>query len=88
MRMEGTAMDRITTLTLTALVWAGTVVPVLAQQTNPAPPINERAPAGSNSTASNVAATDFNWVWLSLAVTLVALGLWYLARRRSARRPR
>ncbi len=45
-------------LTSTALLWAGTANQVLAQAMNPAPPIPETGPAGSNSAAANAAATD------------------------------
>lgn len=80
-------MARIQKLTTTALVWASTFSDALAQQTSPAPPIKETGPAGVNSTASNVAATDFNWVWLSLVIAVVALALYSMARRRQSGNP-
>ncbi|MGU3360065.1 hypothetical protein ACLBWX_07020 [Methylobacterium sp. M6A4_1b] len=72
------------TLVPTALLWMATLGPALAQATNPAPPIPERGPAGSNSSAANAAAMDFNWVWLSLVIAVVALAIWYVARRRQS----
>ncbi len=80
-------MTRMSLLTMTALAWTGTASQVFAQATNPAPAIKETGPAGSNSSASNAAATDFNWVWLSLVVAVLALGLWYVARQRQAGPP-
>lgn len=71
-----------------ALVWASSLREALAQQTNPAPPIPETGPAGSSSGAATAAATDFNWVWLSLVVAVVVLALWYVARRRQSGPPR
>lgn len=80
-------MTPIQRLTSIALLWAGTANQVLAQAMNPAPPIPETGPAGSNSTAANAAATDYNWVWLSLVVALLALAVWYVARRRQSGPP-
>jgi hypothetical protein len=76
-----------TALATLALTGA-TLQAALAQQTNPAPPISESAPAGSSSGAATAAATDFNWVWLSLVVALAVLVLWYVARRRQSGPPR
>jgi len=72
------------TLTTSAFLWTATLGSALAQQTNPAPPIPETGPAGSNSAAANAAATDFNWIWLSLVIAVVALAVWYVARRRQS----
>ena len=72
------------TLTTSAVLWTATLGSALAQQTNPAPPIPESGPAGSNSAAANAAATDFNWIWLSLVIAVVALAVWYVARRRQS----
>ncbi|KQU21427.1 hypothetical protein ASG63_07020 [Methylobacterium sp. Leaf94] len=72
------------TLTTSAFLWTATIGSALAQQTNPAPPIPETGPAGSNSAAANAAATDFNWIWLSLVIAVVALAVWYVARRRQS----
>lgn len=77
-------MTQIRTLTTTVALWMATLGGALAQQTNPAPPIPENGPAGSNSTAANAAATDFNWIWLSLVIAVIALGIWYVARRRQS----
>ncbi|AWN38492.1 hypothetical protein [Methylobacterium sp. 17Sr1-43] len=70
------------------LIWIASLRAALAQQTNPAPPISETGPAGSSSGAATAAATDFNWVWLSLVVALVVMALWYVARRRQSGPPR
>ncbi len=70
------------------LVWLSSLRAALAQQTNPAPPIPESGPAGSSSAAATAAATDFNWVWLSLLVALVVGAIWYVARRRQSGPPR
>jgi hypothetical protein len=72
------------TLAITVLFWTATLGTALAQATNPAPPIPETGPAGSNSSAANAAATDFNWIWLSLVIAVIALGVWYVARRRQS----
>ncbi len=69
-------------------IWAMGLHQALAQQTNPAPPISESGPSGSNSAAVNAAATDFNWVWMSLLVALAVLALWVVARRRQSGPPR
>ena len=50
---------------------------------NPAPPIPETGPAGSNSAANTFASMDFNWVWASLVVIGLGTALWYLVRRQS-----
>ncbi len=70
------------------LIWVSSLREALAQQTNPAPPIPETGPAGSSSGAATAAATDFNWVWLSLVVAVIVLALWYVARRRQSGPPR
>jgi len=57
----------------------------LAQATNPAPPIPTTGPAGSNSAANTLAATDFNWVWVSLVILVVGAALWSVVRRRQSR---
>lgn len=75
-------------LATSALISVAGLGQALAQTMNPAPPIPESGPAGSNSAAANAAATDFNWVWLSLGVALLALALWSFARRRQSGRPR
>lgn len=67
-----------------ASIWAVSLHQALAQQTNPAPPIPESGPSGTNSTAANAAAIDFNWVWVSLLIALAVLGLWLVARRRQS----
>jgi len=77
-------MPMTRTLTTSAVLWTATLWSALAQQTNPAPPIPETGPAGSNSAAANAAATDFNWIWLSLVIPVVALAVWYVARRRQS----
>jgi len=77
-------MPMTRTLTTSAVLWTATLGSALAQQTNPAPPIPESGPAGSNSAAANAAATDFNWIWLSLVIAVVALAVWYVARRRQS----
>ncbi|WP_244479522.1 hypothetical protein [Methylobacterium sp. Leaf111] len=77
-------MTMTRTLTTSAFLWTATLGSALAQQTNPAPPIPETGPAGSNSAAANAAATDFNWIWLSLVIAVVALAVWYVARRRQS----
>jgi len=77
-------MPMTRTLTTSAVLWTATLWSALAQQTNPAPPIPESGPAGSNSAAANAAATDFNWIWLSLVIAVVALAVWYVARRRQS----
>ncbi|WP_244479949.1 hypothetical protein [Methylobacterium sp. Leaf94] len=77
-------MTMTRTLTTSAFLWTATIGSALAQQTNPAPPIPETGPAGSNSAAANAAATDFNWIWLSLVIAVVALAVWYVARRRQS----
>lgn len=69
-------------------LWVVGLHQALAQQTNPAPPIPESGPSGSNSTAATAAATDFNWVWMSLLIALAVLGLWVVARRRQSGPPR
>lgn len=69
---------------LSGLIWAVSLQGALAQQTNPAPPISESGPSQSSSGAATSAATDFNWVWLSLLVAAVVLALWYIARRRQS----
>lgn len=71
-----------------AALWLLGLHQALAQQTNPAPPIPESGPSGSSSGAATAAATDFNWIWLSLLVALVVLGLWVVARRRQSGPPR
>ncbi len=38
-------------------IWSAGLQQALAQQTNPAPPIPESGPSGSNSAAANAAAT-------------------------------
>jgi hypothetical protein len=53
---------------------------------NPAPPIRESGPSGSNSAAANAAATDFNWIWASLLVAVLVFVVWYVVRRRQSRR--
>ena len=78
----------LATLALTGAGLYATLQAALAQQTNPAPPISESGPAGSSSGAATAAATDFNWVWLSLVVALAVLVLWYVARRRQSGPPR
>lgn len=75
------------TITTAVSIWAIGLHQALAQQTNPAPPIPESGPSGSNSAAANAAAIDFNWVWLSLLIALAVLGLWYIARRRQSGPP-
>ena len=62
-----------------------TVGEAVAQTTNPAPPIPETGPAGSNSTANTMAAMDFNWVWVSLVAIVVGAALWYVVRQRQTR---
>ena len=69
---------------IAGLIWVSILREALAQQTNPAPPIRETGPAGSSSGAATAAATDFNWVWLSLVVAVIVLALWYVARRRQS----
>ena len=49
-------MTMTRTLTTSAFLWTATLGSALAQQTNPAPPIPETGPAGSNSAAANAAA--------------------------------
>ena len=77
-------MPMTRTPTTSAVLWTATLGSALAQQTNPAPPIPETGPAGSNSAAANAAATDFNWIWLSLVIAVVALAVWYVVRRRQS----
>jgi hypothetical protein len=77
-------MPMTRTLSTSAVLWTVTLGSALAQQTNPAPPIPETGPAGSNSAAANAAATDFNWIWLSLVIAVVALAVWYVVRRRQS----
>lgn len=81
-------MFRDTRLAAAALAWTVTTGQVLAQAMNPAPPISETGRSGSNSAATNAAATDYNWVWLSLVVALATLAVWYVARRRQSGPPR
>jgi hypothetical protein len=69
---------------IAALAWALSLRDALAQQTNPAPPIPETGPAGSSSAAATGAATDLNWIWLSLVVAAIVVALWYVARRRQS----
>lgn len=66
------------------LIWAWSLRDALAQQTNPAPPIPETGPSGSSSGPATAAATDLNWVWLSLLIAVIVLALWYVARRRQS----
>ena len=68
-------------------IWVIGLYPALAQATNPAPPIPESGPSVSNSAAATAAATDFNWVWVSLLIALAVLGLWYVVRRRQSGPP-
>ena len=77
-------MPMTRTLTSSVFLWTASLGNALAQQTNPAPPIPETGPSGSNSTAANAAATDFNWIWLSLVIAVVVLAVWYIARRRQS----
>jgi hypothetical protein len=63
------------------LIWAAG--DALAQAMNPAPPIPETGPAGSNSAANTLSSMDFNWVWASLVVIGLGAALWYLVRRRA-----
>lgn len=72
---------------LTGLLWTSGLQGSVAKQTNPAPPISETGPSQSSSGAATAAAIDFNWVWLSLLVAVVVLGLWYIARRRQSGPP-
>ncbi|SFG85104.1 hypothetical protein [Methylobacterium gossipiicola] len=75
--------DRMTRLA--ALLWLAFPSLALAQTTNPAPPIPTTGPAGSNSTANTLAATDFNWVWVSLVIIVLGAALWYVVRKRQSR---
>ena len=68
---------------LTALVLLAAPGNALAQAMNPAPPIPETGPAGSNSTANTLSAMDLNWVWASLVVIALGAALWYLVRRQA-----
>ncbi len=67
-----------------APIWAIGLHQALAQATKPAPPIPESGPSGTNSAAVNAAATDFNWVWMSVLIALAVLALWMFARRRQS----
>lgn len=69
-------------------VWFAGLHAALAQATNPAPPIPESGPAGSSSSAATSAATDFNWVWVSVLIALAVLALWMFARKRQSGPPR
>ncbi|KQT58062.1 hypothetical protein ASG52_22905 [Methylobacterium sp. Leaf456] len=75
-------------LVYTVPIWVFGLHQARAQQTNPAPPIPESGPSGSNTIAANAAATDFNWIWLSLLIALAVLALWMVARRTQSRTPR
>lgn len=80
------ALVRTDTMTrLAALLWLASPSLALAQATNPAPPIPTTGPAGSNSMANTMAATDFNWVWVSLVVIGLGAALWYVVRQRQSR---
>jgi len=81
-REGNAAMTRIRTYATATLISAGMIGHALAQAMNPAPPIRETGPAGSNSAASNAAATDFNWVWISLVIALATFAIWYAVRRK------
>jgi len=70
------------------LLLLGSSSHAVAQAMNPAPPIPESGPAGSNSTANTMAAMDFNWVWVSVVIALAVLALWMFARRRQSGPPR
>lgn len=72
---------------LATLFWTASLRWALAQQTNPAPPISETGPAGSSSPAATAAASDLNWVWLSLLIALAVFAIWYVARRRQSGPP-
>lgn len=82
----GSTMTRARTLAGAALFSLATLGQALAQQMNPAPPIRESGPSGSNSAAANAAATDFNWIWASLVVAVLVFAVWYVVRRRQSRR--
>ncbi|OHV14790.1 hypothetical protein BK022_23810 [Methylorubrum extorquens] len=69
-------------------VWFAGLHVALAQATNPAPPIPESGPSGSSSGAATSAATDFNWVWVSVLIALAVLALWMFARKRQSGPPR
>lgn len=81
--MSKARLSRI--VSLSPLFVAGSLGRVVAQAMNPAPPIPETGPAGSNSTANTLAAMDFNWVWGSLVVIVLGAALWYGVRRRRTR---
>jgi len=68
---------------LAVLVLLGATGDAFAQAMNPAPPIPETGPAGSNSTATTLSAMDLNWVWASLVVIGAGAALWYFVRRQS-----
>ncbi|KQP19016.1 hypothetical protein [Methylobacterium sp. Leaf100] len=70
---------------LAALILLAAVGEAVAQAMNPAPPIPETGPAGSNSSANTLAAMDFNWVWVSLVAIVLGAALWYVVRRRQSR---
>ncbi|CAO4192503.1 hypothetical protein [Methylorubrum extorquens] len=73
---------------LALTVWFAGLHAALAQATNPAPPIPESGPSGSSSGAATSAATDFNWVWVSVLIALAVLALWMFARKRQSGPPR
>ncbi|KQT87364.1 hypothetical protein ASG60_13255 [Methylobacterium sp. Leaf469] len=74
-------MNRI----LAVPILLGAVGEAVAQSMNPAPPIPETGPAGSNSSANTLAAMDFNWVWVSLVAIVLGAALWYVVRQRQSR---
>ena len=73
---------------LTLIVWFASLQASLAQATKPAPPISETGPSGSSSGPATAAATDFNWVWVSVLIALAVLALWMIARKRQSGPPR
>ncbi|GEP12193.1 hypothetical protein MMMDOFMJ_0384 [Methylobacterium gnaphalii] len=75
-------------LTLAGLGWIASFHQAFAQQTKDAPPISESGPSHATSGPAVAAAIDLNWVWVSLVVALVILGLWYVARQRQSGPPR
>lgn len=77
--------DRSMTRFAALLLLLGSSSHAVAQAMNPAPPIPESGPAGSNSTANTMAAMDFNWVWVSLVVMGLGAALWYVVRQRQSR---
>lgn len=70
---------------LFSLLLVGAPGYALAQAMNPAPPIPETGPAGSNSTANALSGMDFNWIWVSLVVIGLGAALWYVVRERRSR---